>query len=248
MSDLQAINQLIDGLISYHLASIWTKRRWGGGGHGSNSKDLKWRGRDACSPGEWCRKSHHQLLHAHQALDPLPSPTDPSQRPWEGSGVERCRLPTMAFWAPFPRREAPFWGGAAPRGPSGSQEGCPPRRLQIRPGLIISSCTTLLRPRGGSPQPVLSPEAPELCVLPQPLPALLPTAPRASYQIEKAKVLSWPRRPSLTGPPLTPPPTLFPSALLTNSCPLSTLALRRPQGRDAGGPCLGVLFSSSPLG
>ncbi|KAF3820894.1 hypothetical protein GH733_011047 [Mirounga leonina] len=43
--------------------------------------------------------------------------------------------------------------------------------------------------------------------------------------------------------------TLLPrSALLTNSCPLSMLALRRPQGRDAGGPCLGVLLSSSPLG
>nr|XP_012422248.1 PREDICTED: LOW QUALITY PROTEIN: lipocalin-like 1 protein [Odobenus rosmarus divergens] len=37
-------------------------------------------------------------------------------------------------------------------------------------------------------------------------------------------------------------------SLLTNSCPLSTLALRRPRGRDAGGPCLGGLFSSSLLG
>lgn len=79
--------------------------------------------------------------------------------------------------------------------------------------------------------------------------ALLPTAAgRPISLIGKAKVLSSPRRPSLTGPPLTPPPTLFPSAPLTNSSPLNVRAPGGPQSRGAGGSCLGTSSPSSLLG
>lgn len=62
----------------------------------------------------------------------------------------RGKLPLVAFWTPFPRREAPLWGGAALRGlwiPGGLsvRPSVPPhlpaRHLQTGLGLTVLPCT-----------------------------------------------------------------------------------------------------------
>lgn len=224
-------------MLSDHLASYGPRE---GVEVSSRSEGLKCRGRDACPPGEWCGS-----LATSSARPPASGPpalphgsplTGPLGRTWSGEmqTARHSLLDTLSSERGsvlgWDSPTGPLW--VPGRLPPGSAD--PPRAHH----LILHHPTPTTR---GQPLASSLPRSRGiLCAAP----ALLPTAPgRPISLIGKAKVLSSPRRPSLTGPPLTAPPTLFPSVPLTNSGPLNVLAPQSASEQKGRGFLPGDLFS-----
>lgn len=146
----------------------------------------------------------------------------------------------MGSWTLW--RETPLRGEAAPEGPSGPRKGYPFATCRSAQGW---SCpTTMLRPHRDSLLPVPHPEATghKICRLTL-LTASRRPPPWSLLTRVKGKVLRWPTRPSLIGPPLTPLPTPPSLALVTSLHPLNVPTPGLPQGLCSGLGC----SSLSPL-